>query len=234
MEGRYPQGIIVALIDCTDPAKEDEFNNRWYQETLIPSVQALGFVRNAKRFINVLSDSPTFQGRPKYLALWEVYRDDLQQALREIQQRVVEIRAQGKGFDAYVKFIDTLFARVGPELRTERTGRPVTGVHVISCYPTDPAREDEFNKWYNEKHIPEMLSLGTYDTAYRYKIVDPNNPVPHQFPYITIYETSMDPLEAYQKRVSIRSRWLDDPVWINLFGEHFSGGFRQIFPPLKK
>ena len=153
MEGRYPQGSIVALIDCTDTAKEAEFNE-WYNEILIPNVQALGFIRNAKRFVNVLSDSPTFQGRPKYLALWEVYHDDLKQAHQEIKERVVELKAKIKSFDAYVKLVDTLYGRIGPELRTERTGRPVTGVHVILCYPTDLAREDEFNKWYNEKHAP--------------------------------------------------------------------------------
>lgn len=233
MEGRYPQGAIVALTDCTDRAREAEFN-QWYNETLIPGGQALGFVRNARRFVNVLSDSPTFQGWPKYLALWEIYRDDLKQAHAEMHEHVARVKAERGGFDFYIKFVDTLYGKVGPEFQTERTGRPVTGVYVVLCYPTDPAREDEFNKWYNEKHIPEILALGLYDTVYRYKIVDPNDPVPHQPPYATVYETSIDPLEAREKLVSFRSKWSDDQVWVDLLGVYWTGGFRRIFPPLKK
>ena len=43
MEGRYPPGVLVALTDCTETAKEAEFN-QWYNEILIPGIEALGFL----------------------------------------------------------------------------------------------------------------------------------------------------------------------------------------------
>ena len=232
MEGRYPPGVLVALTDCTDMAKESDFN-KWYNEILIPGIEELGFIRNTKRFENALSNTPTYLGRPKYLAVWEVYRDDLEEAWKEIRQRDADLKAQGKGFDDMVKMVDTLYRRVGAEQRTERTGQPIKGMYVVICTPTDPARDDEFNKWYDERHGPDALALGFQDTCYRYKIVDWKETVPFRYHYVSLYEMSMDPLEARQKLVSYRWKWLEDPLWVNLLGTIWTGGFRQIYPAVK-
>ncbi len=233
MEGRYPPGVLVALTDCTDPAKEAEFNN-WYNKTLIPGIESLGFVRNTKRFENVMANTPTYLGRPKYLAVWEIYHDNLKQARQEILKRDAELKAQGKGFDAMVRMVDAVYANVGKELRTERTGQPVNGIYVVLCTPTDPARDKEFNKWYDERHAPDALALGFQDTCYRYKIVDQMDLVPFRHYYVSLYEMSMDPLEARTKLVSYRSKWLNDPLWVDLLGTTWTGGFRQIYPAPKK
>ncbi len=233
MEGRYPPGVLATFSDCTDTAKEAEFN-KWYEKTLIPGIEDLGFVRNTIRFENVLSNSPTFQGRPKYLTMYEVYRDDLKQALKEIRQREAELKNQGKGFDAIVKMVDALYGKTGREFRTERTGRPVTGAYIVLCYPTDPAREEEFNNWYNDKHIGEALKLGVQDTVYRYKVVDPLEVIPYRPYYLSYYETSIDPLERRNRVLSHRSKWFSDQIWVNLLGVHMTGGFRRISPPLKR
>ena len=234
MEGRYPPAVMVHLADCADTAREKEFNE-WYNNVLIPHVQALDFVRNIKRFENVFGDKPTFQGRPKYLSVWEVYREDLLEARREIYQHVAKLKEQGKDFDAMANMVYNMYGRVGPELRTERTGRPVTGIYMVLNYPTDASRDEEFNKWYNEKHGPEGLAFGVYDTSYRYKVVDFVEP-PHQVPYVTLYEPSGDPLKA---RLAwnpdfIRENWQKDPLWVDLLGVVWTGGFRQIYPPLNK
>jgi hypothetical protein len=46
MEGRYPQGLLLALTNCTDPSKEEEFN-AWYNHMHIPDVTAPGIFRHA-------------------------------------------------------------------------------------------------------------------------------------------------------------------------------------------
>jgi hypothetical protein len=233
MEGRYPPGVIITLTDCTDTAQEAEFN-RWSNDTLIPHIHALGFIRNTKRFENVLSDRPTFEGRPKYLTVWEICQDNLKQAFREFQQKRDELKTQGRGFDASVNMVDNVYAKTGPEIRTERTGRPVTGIYVVFNYCVDLARQDEFNQWYNERHSPEALAVGIWDTTYRYKVVDPSDP-PHPIPYATLYEPSMDPLKAKLawNPGFIRSMNQNDPLWVNLLGVIWTGAFRQIYPSLK-
>ncbi len=232
MKGQYSPGVWVSLADCTEQNREADFN-KWYNEMMSPNLQSLGFIRNTTRFENVLSHSPTFMGLPKYLTISEVYRDDLKPALKEIRQKQAELAARGKGFDPKVEMIDTLFGRVGPEIRTERAGRPVMGIYLVVCYPTDPARETEFNDWYNQKHGPEALALGFYDIVYRYQIVEPNDLIPNHSSYITLYETSIDPLEARQKLISFRPKWFADRQWVDLLGVGWTGGFRPIYPPIK-
>jgi len=229
MEGRYPPGILIQLTDCTDPAQETEFN-RWYNEVFIPKCEALGFIRNTRRYENFLSHEATFRGRPKYLALAEVYRTDLKQALREYRNFDTELKARGQGFEAMALKLDTMYERFGPELRSERTGRPIKVLYcgLLGC--TDSTREDEFNKWYADRHGPETLEAWA-DTQYRYKVVDPNDPVPHQStPYITLYETGMEYSELQHALPAFRKQSQSDPLWVNLLGVYFAALFRPIYP----
>ena len=43
MEGRYPNGLLLAVTDCNDLSKEEEFNY-WYNHIHIPDVTAPGSV----------------------------------------------------------------------------------------------------------------------------------------------------------------------------------------------
>ncbi len=241
MEGIYSAGMLIALTDLTDPKNEMEFYN-WYKDIKIPEIESLGFIRNTRRFENVLSNTPTYRGRPKYLALWPIFREDIEEAHKEIKKKsrqVVSERSATVSPDetveyptfAYVRMVDTLYRRIGPEFRTDRTGRKIFGVHLELCFPTDPAREEEFNEWLNEKHVPDILSLGVYDTAYRYKILHTNDRLPFRPYYANIYETSNDPLEALKIYTDCRAKWLEDKVWVELFGVYWAGSFRQIYPP---
>jgi hypothetical protein len=234
MDGRYPPGVFITLSDCTEKAREPEFN-KWSHEIFIPFIQRLDFARNTKRFENVLVDKDTFQGRPKYLTISEIYTDNLKQAHMEINKQHDQLKSQGRGFDAYANMIENIYARIGPEMRTDRTGLPVTGIYMVLNYAVDLAREDEFNDWYNKKHGPEALAYGIWDTCYRYKVVDPKDP-PHPVPYVTLYEPSMDPLKARLawNPAFIRSDNQHDPIWVDLLGVIWTGGFRQIYPSLPK
>jgi hypothetical protein len=220
---------MVTLADCADPAREEEFH-RWCDRVLVPEMEGAGWIRHARRFVNVLADTPTFLGRPRHLLLAEVYRDDLAHALKDVRRLEAELQRQGKGFGAVVSMVNTLYARTGPEFHTERSGRKPKGVYVVFCYVKDTTRESAFNRWYDEKHMPEALARGFYDTGYRYRVVDPGDPDPFQPPYLSLYETSMDPREARDKLVQERSRWYGDPDWVSLLGLRYTGGFRQVFP----
>jgi hypothetical protein len=234
MEGRYPEGVWITLMDCTETEKEGEFN-RWCDEILIPGIESLGFVRNTRRYENVLSHVPTFQGRPKHLVLSEVHHDDMEQALMEIRRRDSEIKNIPNGFDAFITKVNTLYRSTGPEFRSQRTGRPVQAVYcgLLGC--ADPAREEEFNQWYNKRHSPETIhnDVFQFDTGYRYAIVNPYDPIPHQSaPYISLYETSAAPSLTLKGLSELRknSVAVRDTIWIELLVVYYTG----VFSPLNR
>lgn len=229
MEGRYSPGILIQLADCTDPAQENEFN-QWYNEDFIPKCEVLGFIRNTKRYENFSGKEPTFRGRPKYLTLAEVYRTDLKQGLKEYHDFDAKLKAGGQGFEAMAIKLDTIYEQFGPELRSERTGRPVKVLYcgLLGC--TDLTREDEFNKWYAARHGPETLEAWA-DTQYRYKAVDLNDPLPHQTtPYVTLYETGMEYSRLQDALAAFRQQSASDPLWVKLLAVYFTGLFRPIYP----
>jgi hypothetical protein len=64
------------------------------------------------------------------------------------------------------------------------------GVLIALTNPVSPNREDEFNKWYNTVHGPELLSIRGFTSLTRYKAkaqAIPPSPVP-SYRYVAVYE----------------------------------------------
>jgi hypothetical protein len=70
------------------------------------------------------------------------------------------------------------------------------GILVVQSRPSDPSRDDEFNEWYADTHIPEVCAIPGIVSARRYKVhdagfvrADPSAPR-----YLAIYEIDTDDL----------------------------------------
>lgn len=69
----------------------------------------------------------------------------------------------------------------------------------VSIALTNPVegKEQEFNEWYDNQHVPDVLALPGCVSAQRFKLTGvqmPNRPCPFQ--YLAIYEFETDDLEA--------------------------------------
>jgi hypothetical protein len=58
---------------------------------------------------------------------------------------------------------------------------------MIVLTKTAPGREAEFNRWYDEVHVPEVLSVGPVTACQRFKISDAQM-MPQEYQYLAIYE----------------------------------------------
>jgi hypothetical protein len=56
-------------------------------------------------------------------------------------------------------------------------------------------REDDFNKWYNDTHITELLKMPGIKSAERYKLALTLAGDKPAHPYFTIYEVETDDLQ---------------------------------------
>ncbi len=198
MEGRFPQGMLVALTNCKDPAREDEFN-RWYDQTHLPDITGTGLFQDAARFENV-APKP---GQAKYLALYETNAEDLAEARRSLSELTAGLREAGRSSDLTDLVGGGLHRRIG-SLSSAAAGRPVTGLLFVSTDCNDAAREDEFNRWYDELHVPDILGLGLFHSAYRFE-----NPNPGELlgKYLAVYETDQDPVAAAEANSRERDKW---------------------------
>jgi hypothetical protein len=60
------------------------------------------------------------------------------------------------------------------------------GILYVESRPVSPEREDEYNRWYNETHLPEVVALPGFVAARRF------NPEDADGPYVAIYEVDTD------------------------------------------
>ncbi|OBI16514.1 hypothetical protein A5712_25970 [Mycobacterium sp. E2327] len=64
------------------------------------------------------------------------------------------------------------------------------GIMYVESRPSSPEREQEYNTWYDEVHLPELMALDGIVSARRFRPVDGNGP------YVAIYEIEGDDLQA--------------------------------------
>lgn len=68
---------------------------------------------------------------------------------------------------------------------------------LVWSSPSDPSREDEYNKWYDGEHLPDVLKLPGFKGATRYKVSEAQfAPVNTPAPYVAIYDVDTDDLSA--------------------------------------
>jgi hypothetical protein len=68
------------------------------------------------------------------------------------------------------------------------------GIMLVQTSPVDPAKEDAYNDWYDNTHIPEILEVPGFTSARRYKVNGPGAEGAHS--YLAIYEIDADDLTA--------------------------------------
>ena len=70
------------------------------------------------------------------------------------------------------------------------------GVMVVQTTPAD-GREDEYNDWYTNTHVPELMETPGFVRARRFRAVDGDH-------YLAIYEIDADeitaPIDAWRAR----------------------------------
>src|SRR2546422_10451518 len=96
-----------------------------------------------------------------------------------------------------------IFKRLGGEFCA--ASRPTRGILLVLSNCTDLAREAEFNRWYEDIHVADILETGAFHTAYRYESLDPQAT---QATYLALYETEQsDPAKAREALGKARADW---------------------------
>lgn len=229
MEGRFPHAVRLIATNCTDPARDHEFNE-WYDRVHTPEVLRSGMVSRGIRYRNA---DPEKSG-PGYLAIHELMWADLTEVAEHVKRMRARLTAE-RHFPPMVEIVRTeSWQRIGPEFVSARTGRaPVEGIFVIESRCTELQREGTFNAWYDETHIPDLLGTGLFVTGYRFAAVAAGAmpPAPNRGAYLAIYETEGDPLAAVEEfarthrpRLKAADRLSDiiEVTWRGIYRQVFS------------
>lgn len=70
-------------------------------------------------------------------------------------------------------------------------------VMLVHTNPIEDSRDGEFNDWYDNVHLPEVLAVDGFVAATRYRVSDAQLvPVPTAHRYLAVYEIDSDDLAA--------------------------------------
>jgi hypothetical protein len=91
---------------------------------------------------------------------------------------------------------------------TDVDGRYPKALMLVGSYCSDPARETEFNRWYNHVHVPDWTASGMFEHGARFANTDPQPP---DIRFLAIYESNADqPGRAFEdNRAFVRARGPD-------------------------
>jgi hypothetical protein len=69
----------------------------------------------------------------------------------------------------------------------------------------DPAREEEFNEWYANTHIPDMLQVPGMIQATRWEAAEPKDNMKRK--YLALYEFETDDITKFNADVQKQGKW---------------------------
>ena len=82
--------------------------------------------------------------------------------------------------------------------------------YVVLSKPV-AGREEEYNRWYSEKHLTDVIAVPGFVSAQRFRITDPQAEGAPAQPYMAIYTMRTDQPEAVldQLRVLVETGQMD-------------------------
>ncbi|MFC2012388.1 hypothetical protein ACFLVU_04595 [Chloroflexota bacterium] len=99
--------ILVVALNCSDPAKEGEFNE-WYNTIHLPDVlETPGFVR-ATRW----QHTDPKEGDAKFLALYDIETEDIQATMKAMGENLTKKREQGRMSDLSSRVLMGLYKQI--------------------------------------------------------------------------------------------------------------------------
>jgi len=79
---------------------------------------------------------------------------------------------------------------------------------VVLTNPT-PGNDTEYNRWYNEQHIPDVLNVPGFVAAQRFRLADSETGDKHPHRYLALYEIESDDLAGTLKQLQSRAGTAD-------------------------
>ena len=98
---------------------------------------------------------------------------------------------------------------------------------LVVMMDVEPGREAEFDRWYNEEHLPERLEIPGYVSARRFKLEEGNGVLT----YLCIWELEDEsPLESDQYKMQrARPSFIRDEA-NKYITQRTRGLYKQIYP----
>ena len=182
MDGTKHEGLLVVM---NSPAIPDQVNewHQWQDTEHRPAILGTKIFTTADRFETIASAEAPAETR--YLSLYQTPRTDADQAQKEMGKALAAHTAAPR--PPSIRALNATYAKLS---EFGEANRPRAGsIMLVAADCTDPNEETEFNKWYDEVHVQEVMAHRRHSGCARYVA---HNPKPWQPKYVVVYENPND------------------------------------------
>ena len=182
MQGRYPSQIVILVEGLVAPLESTEAE-RFMRERLDRAREQVAIP--AALVYQKLRSSGTL-AKPRFFSVFET--PDAASALAELSHPYEHLALRPLGIGRF-----SLLEGLPRATRPEPDGGLMVG--LTNC--TDPAREDDFNAWYDRVHAADVIRSPWFWNTQRYRRTAGDLPQ-----YAALYETTVPGSEALKHYMS--------------------------------
>jgi hypothetical protein len=190
-------GLLVLYAKCIRAPDEAAWSE-WEDDVHVPALCDADGPWVATRFELTARPQPGMPGIGfTHVTIYELDDTDVAAQATRALDADDALRAAGRMHGAHAGIGADVFCAHGPfgvkrEPSTELRGHILTNV---LC--NDPAREAEWDAWYDEQHVPDMLTCGAFSAMSRWERT-PRSRIGANF--LTLYDVATDTVEEAVQR----------------------------------
>ena len=190
-------GLLIVYAKCIRASEEPEWDE-WEDGVHVPALCTTAGPWVATRF--ELTTRPQL-GMPgigfTHVTIYELDDTDVAAQAACTLDADDALRSAGRVHAAHVSVGADVLVAHGPYGEKPEPSPALRGHILTHVLCNDPAREDEWDTWYDEQHVPDMLSCGAFRTMSRWQRT-PRARVGSNF--LTLYDISTDTVDEAVER----------------------------------
>lgn len=192
---------------------EDTFNE-WYNTEHIPTRMEVKGFQGARRYRHLE------EGSRKYLAVYEM--DSSEVLNTEDYRKVKDFPSEQTAWmlENVGDFTRYTCSQISESVAKHVEGNPFDAPILYPVFFSVPGdREDEFNRWYEEDHVPTLLKCSDWAACRRYKI---DSGVPGNWTHLALhYLKDMKALDSPERKEARDSKWREKLAKEDWFKGHY-------------
>jgi hypothetical protein len=200
MPGGRTKGLLIVYAKCVRAPEEAEWDE-WEDSVHVPALCSEGGPWVATRFELTARPQPGMPGIGfTHVTIYELDGSDVGTQANRVLDADDALRARGDVFAAHATVGAEVFTAHGPFGEKPEPSPDLRGHILTNVLCNDPAREAEWDSWYDEQHVPDMLSCGAFGAMSRWRRT-PRTRVGSNF--LTLYDVATDTVDEAVQRSAI-------------------------------
>ena len=219
-------GLLVVYAKCVRADEEAEWD-RWEDDVHLPALCAPDGAWAATRFELTARPEPGMPGIGfTHVTILELDADDVADAGDADPRRsTTRCGEPAACIPRTRRWPPTCSSPTVPTAPSPSRHAPRTGHILTHVLCTDPARRDEWDRWYDEQHVPDMLACGAFSAMSRWRRVPERRVGPND---LTLYDVATDTVD---EAVARSAAALADVVAAGRKHEAHTGGLTVTLRP---